>query len=64
MCDGRKVLTPLEVADEVSLTQRLLAFQTYYAQTAKPFTWRFTAKDLKKRLEVAAKFAKLYPNNL
>jgi len=60
----RKVLTPLEVADGEALTQRLLAFQTYYAKTAKPFTWRFTAKDLKKRLEVAAKFAELYPNNL
>jgi hypothetical protein len=60
----RKVLTPLEVTDEAALTQRLLAFQTYYAKTAKPFTWRFTAKDLKNRLEVAAKFAELYPNNL
>ena len=47
----RKVLTPLDVTNKVSLTKRLLDFQEYYQEVAKPFSWRFTAADLKKRLE-------------
>ena len=47
----RKVLTPLDVADEKTLTQRLLSFQGYYQETAKPFSWKFTANDLRKRYE-------------
>jgi hypothetical protein len=60
----RKVLTPLDVADGAALTQRLLDFQDYYAQTAKPFTWKFTTADLKKRLEAVAAFDVHYPKNL
>jgi hypothetical protein len=52
----RKVLTPLDVADEDSLTSRLLDFQDYYQETAKPFSWKFTAADLKKRLEALHNF--------
>jgi hypothetical protein len=47
----RKVLTPLDVADKETLTNRLIDFQDYYQETAKPFGWKFTAQDLKKRLE-------------
>ena len=47
----RKVLTPLDVADETILTQRLLSFQDYYQEIAKPFSWKFTANDLRKRYE-------------
>ena len=47
----RKVLTPLDVADKASLTDRLLGFQDYYQETAKPFSWKFTAADLKRRLD-------------
>ena len=53
----RKVLTPLDVADETTLTQRLLDFQDYYQEVAKPFSWRFTAADLKKRLEAVQAFS-------
>jgi len=53
----RKVLTPLDVPDPETLTQRLLDFQDYYQQTAKPFSWKFTAADLKKRLEAVQAFS-------
>lgn len=53
----RKVLTPMDVADEPALKQRLLDFQDYYAQVAKPFNWTFTSTDLKKRLDAVAAFA-------
>jgi hypothetical protein len=52
----RKVLTPMDVADEETLTTRLLDFQDYYQQTAKPFSWKFTAADLKKRLQALHNF--------
>lgn len=53
----RKVLTPLDVADQATLTQRLLDFQDYYQEIAKPFSWKFTAADLKKRLEAVQAFS-------
>jgi hypothetical protein len=52
----RKVLTPMDVADEDTLTARLLDFQDYYQQTAKPFSWNFTTADLKKRLQALHNF--------
>jgi hypothetical protein len=56
----RKVLTPLDVADATALTRRLLDFQDYYAAVAKPFTWKFTSADLKKRLEALAAWPDLF----
>jgi hypothetical protein len=53
----RKVLTPLDVADKEALTKRLLGFQDYYQEVAKPFSWKFTAADLKKRLEAIQEFS-------
>lgn len=53
----RKVLTPMDVADKETLTKRLLDFQDYYQETAKPFDWKFTAADLKKRLDALKEFA-------
>jgi hypothetical protein len=53
----RKVLTPLDVADEETLTKRLLDFQDYYQETAKPFNWKFTVADLKDRLNALKNFA-------
>jgi hypothetical protein len=47
----RKVLTPMDVADEATLSKRILDFQDYYQETAKPFDWTFTAADLKERLD-------------
>ena len=52
----RKVLTPMDVPDKETLTTRLVDFQLYYQQTAKPFSWKFTADDLKKRLEALENF--------
>jgi hypothetical protein len=53
----RKVLTPLDVASEETLTQRLLGFQDYYQEQARPFSWKFTPADLKKRLEAVQEFS-------
>jgi len=52
----RKVLTPMDAANDVVLTQRLLNFQDYYEEKAKPFSWKFTADDLKKRLDALKDF--------
>lgn len=52
----RKVLTPMDVANEETLSQRILGFQDYYQETAKPFSWKFTAADLKDRLDALKNF--------
>jgi hypothetical protein len=52
----RKALTPLDVAGEAALTKRLLDFQDYYQEIAKPFSWKFTANDLRKRYEAVQEF--------
>lgn len=53
----RKVLTPLDVRDEVHLTQRLLNFQHYYQRSARPFNWTFTSQALRARLEELKDYA-------
>jgi DDE superfamily endonuclease len=42
----RKVLTPNDFLSLSQLEQRLLDFQKHYQQTASPFQWAFTRKDL------------------
>jgi hypothetical protein len=42
----RKVLTPNDFPSLNELEQRLLAFQRRYEETASPFQWTFTRKDL------------------
>ena len=42
----RKVLTPHDFQSLNELEQRLLAFQRRYQETASPFPWTFTRKDL------------------
>jgi hypothetical protein len=42
----RKALTPNDFPSLTELEQRLLNFQTYYEQIAKPFEWKFTRRDL------------------
>jgi DDE superfamily endonuclease len=42
----RKVLTPNDFLSLAQLEQRLLNFQQHYQQTASPFQWTFTRKDL------------------
>jgi hypothetical protein len=40
------VLTPNDFLSLAQLEQRLLNFQKHYQQTASPFPWSFTRKDL------------------
>lgn len=42
----RKVLTPNDFASLQEVSQRLLAFQEFYEQAAKPFQWKFTRTHL------------------
>ena len=53
----RKVLTPMDVSNEHTLIKRLLDFQDYYQETAKPFHWKFTATDLKNRFDALRNFS-------
>jgi hypothetical protein len=43
---SRKVLTPNDFKSLNELEQRLLAFQQRHEDTASPFQWTFTRKDL------------------
>ena len=43
----RKVLTPNDFPSLKAVAQRLIEFQSYYEQIAKPFDWKFTRADLK-----------------
>ena len=52
----RKVLMPNECDDLLSLEQRLLDFQAYYEQIARPFKWQFTRTDLDNVLAKAAEY--------
>jgi hypothetical protein len=42
----RKVVTPNDFASLKALEQRIMNFQQYYQQIARPFEWKFTRKDL------------------
>jgi hypothetical protein len=42
----RKALTPNDFESLEALQERLLGFQRYYEQIAKPFAWKFTRNDL------------------
>lgn len=46
----RKVLTPNDFPDLSSVENRLMDFQAYYEQIAKPFNWKFTKNHLLKML--------------
>jgi hypothetical protein len=54
----RKVLTPNDFPSLEAVAKRLLEFQSYYEQIAKPFEWRFTRVELR---ELMAKL-KALPN--
>jgi hypothetical protein len=43
----RKVLTPNDFSSLREVADRLLAFQPFYEQRAKPFEWKFTREDLR-----------------
>ena len=42
----RKVLTPSDFASLAQVKDRLLRFEEYYEQAARPFKWKFTRRDL------------------
>jgi hypothetical protein len=44
----RKALTPNDFSSLQALEERIIGFQKYYEQMAKPFEWHFTRKDLKR----------------
>lgn len=46
----RKALTPSDFRSLDELADRLLEFECYYAQSAKPFSWEYTRKDLEELL--------------
>jgi DDE superfamily endonuclease len=46
----RKVLTPNDFPCLNAVAERLLEFQSYYEQMAKPFEWKFTRVELKELL--------------
>ncbi len=52
----RKVLTPNDFPSLDVVAERLLEFQSYYEQIAKPFEWRFTRVELR---ELVAKLEAL-----
>jgi hypothetical protein len=41
-----KVLTPNYFLSLAAVERRLLEFESYYEQIAKPFDWKFTRADL------------------
>ena len=47
----RKVLTPNDFSSLAEVADRLLAFQTYYEQIAKPFEWKYTRADLSELMQ-------------
>lgn len=46
----RKVLTPNDFSDLNVLAERILDFQYYWENTARPFEWKFTRQDLARLL--------------
>ncbi len=46
----------MNVSDQETLRKRLMDFQDYYQETAKPFDCKFTATDLKKRMDELEQF--------
>lgn len=46
----RKALTPNDFPSLQALKERILGFQQYYEEIAKPFEWKFTRKDLHRLL--------------
>ena len=50
----RKVLTPNDFSSLAQVADRLLAFQDYYEQIARPFEWRFTRADLQELMSKLA----------
>lgn len=48
----RKALTPRDIESKEALTVRLLGFEARYNRVGGPFTWKFTAADLRERMRI------------
>jgi hypothetical protein len=48
----RKALTPRDFSTRHEMAQRILAFQDRFSAQAKPFNWRFSADDLRRRMNL------------
>jgi hypothetical protein len=47
----RKALTPRDFNSRQEMADRILAFQDRFSAQAKPFNWRFSADDLRQRMQ-------------
>jgi transposase len=47
----KKVVTPNDFTSLEQLSRTLLAFTARYSQTARPFSWKYTASDLHDLME-------------
>jgi hypothetical protein len=47
----RKLITPDDSDDLITLAERILAFEQRYNNTAEPFDWRFNRDDLHRLLQ-------------
>jgi len=50
----KKALTPNDFPDFEAVKDRLLSFQIRYQEVARPFSWKFTRKDLKEKLKLVS----------
>jgi len=50
----KKALTPHDFPGLEAAKKRLLDFQTRYQEVACPFSWKFTRKDMKEKLNLVS----------
>jgi len=50
----KKVLTPNDFPSREAVKKRLLDFQILYQKIARPFSWKFTLKDMKEKLKLVS----------
>lgn len=48
----RKALTPRDFNSRDEMVDRIMAFQDRFSAQAKPFNWRFSADDLRQRMQL------------
>lgn len=46
----RKALSPRDFADKDAMAQRIFGFEKRFNHQARPFNWKFTAEDLRQRM--------------
>ena len=50
----KKVLTPNDFLNLDAVEERLMNFQIHYQEVARPFSWKFTRKDLHEKLKLVS----------